>query len=142
MGYLDIRHAATLLVEQADTLQLSAQARSEIEFLKKLLGDFSLANEITRLQVFIRGEGEVPEFDAAVEGQEDRIQADGIYATVMSIASRYREEDRPAAIEKARRTIVENYVSNDLWGPRIIALADQEKEIEHRLEHGLTMAYN
>lgn len=142
MSYENVFWNASRLVEQAGRLSLSPLVSNEIEFLRKLIsGDYKLAGEIARLQVFIRGEGEVPDFDGDVRGLEEEIQADGIVATVMSISNRFGEEDRPEIITNVRQQLAQSFASSGKWGARIVALADQEQEIVHRLQHGMSMAW-
>ena len=139
MIYAEIKKVATGFATSAEQMDLSSVMVGELKFLRKLLGDFRLATEIDRLQVFIRGEGEDPAFAGNVIGLEDEIQADGIVATVLSIAMRFSDDERPEEFENARARLVGTFDKDGHWGHRVIALVEQEKEIMHRMEHDMTM---
>lgn len=123
------------LVAGASNAPFCERVAGEILFLSRLLGSYRLAPEIDRLQRYIAGEGYEPDYAGSVEGREEEIQADGIIATILTISSRFSDSERPDVVEQARAAVEEWQNECGLWGARMLALVEQEREIMYRIEH-------
>lgn len=123
------------LVARASIAPFGERVAGEVRFLSLLLGSYRLAPEIDRLQRYIVGEGEDPDYAGSVDGREEEIQADGIISTILTISSRFSDSDRPDAVEQARAAVEEWGNECGIWGARMLALVEQEREIMYRIEH-------